>query len=88
MKRMPETAFFSITMPVAGERNVTLRCASPVRSSAAICSSDTSQLRSLVRLDSASCDIPVRLSAPASLSAFTPRAAMAYSRCAATSSGL
>ena len=88
MKRMPCTAFFSVTMPEAVERKVRVRLASPELASALICSSEMSQLRRRCRLDSASCCMPFCAVPPASFSEATPCMAMAYSRCAETSSGL
>ena len=88
MKRMPWTAFFSVPRPDTGERKVMDRLASPLRTSAASCSAEMSQLRSRARLDSASCFMPAWASGPASFIACMPSTAIVYSRCADTSSGL
>ena len=88
MKRIPATAFFSITTPPAGERKVSVRFASPPAARALICSSEMSQLRRRERLASASWRMPDCISALASFMAATPFAATTYSRCAETNSGL
>src|SRR5574340_1081523 len=53
MKRMPCSAFLSVTMPEAGERNVRVRFVSPERASALTWASEMSQFFSRARLDSA-----------------------------------
>ena len=53
MKRIPWTAFFSMTMPDTGERNVRVRRASPDWANARTCSSEMSQFLSRARLESA-----------------------------------
>ena len=88
MKRMPCKAFFSITMPLTGERKVSVRVVVPESASALICASEMSQLRSRCRLASASCCMPACAWPPASFRLPTPCMAIAYSRWAETSSGL
>ena len=87
MKRMPCSAFFSSTIPPAGDRKVSVRRISPDPTSAFTSASGTSQLRRRARLDSASRLIPAWASLPASFNASTPLTAIRYSRCADTSSG-
>ncbi len=88
MKRMPCSAFFSVTTPDTGEANVIVRVAWPVATKALTCSAENSQLRRRARLACANCCMPLCASAPASFIAATPCIAIMYSRCAATSSGL
>ncbi len=66
MKRMPCSAFFSVTTPETGEGKEMLRCGCPDRINAVTCSADRSQLRRRVRLESASCFMPAWASGPAS----------------------
>ena len=85
---MPCSAFFSVTMPDTGERNVMVRWVSPVATKALICSSEMSQFLSRCKLDATSRAMPNWAGLSAPLSAAAPCTAMAYSRCADTSSGL